>query len=188
MKTVSVLSVDISIMQPMLNQTFGAEVFIIDRTISEINTKSYYLQCEDTVPQTLVDQAVTFVNNFHNENLRNKKIRWYEKIQLIASDKQNTWKSQTYTDQETQAATTWLNNMSSPVPACVLFVGLKENCSNQRAAEIILESNSNYQTLVNQLNTIMSNFQMQLIGCTNDEIWTIRQSTEEEINNLPDNL
>jgi len=188
MKTVSVLSVDISIMQPMLNENFGTDVFIINRTISQANTKDYYLQCEDNVTQTLVDQAVNFVNNYHNEILRNKKIRFYEKMHLLASYKQENWQSQKYTEQEIQAASTWLNNMSLPVPPCVSFVGLKENCNNQRAAEIILESASTYQLLMNQLNTILSDFQAEIINCTNDEIWDIRRSTEQKINNLPDDI
>jgi len=186
MKTVDVLLVDTSIVQPLLDNTFGVDVFKLGRTINEeMEWKYYFLEYADDVNQTIVDQAVTLVNNIHNENLNNMKVRWYSDMRLKADQKIESLTFDRFTTDEVTQAQNWLNNMQSPVPACVIFAALKNNLTNQQAAQYIVNNQTEYQNLIDQLNTIVTNFQNNLMNLDMREGKILIRNTLNQINNFP---
>lgn len=186
MKTVSVLLADISVMQPMLDQEFGVNVFIINRIINqELEWKEYFLTYDDSVPQATVDQAVQFVNKYHSEILNDKKIRWYTKMQDIVQEKTVELTIYKFTPQEMSETQQWLDNTSLPVPGCVMFISLKNNLTLAQAATYIINSDANYQNLVSQLNAILLTFQNNLMASDLRGIKPLVDQTLAEINNFP---
>lgn len=186
MKTVDVLLVDTSIVQPLLDSTFGVGVFKLDRTINEqMQWKYYFLEYDDSVSQSTVDQAVTLVNGIHMQNLNDMRVRWYTGMRVKADQKLETLSVDKFTEEQIIQAQAWLNNMSAPVPACVSFIALKNGLNNQQAAEYIVNSQAEYQNLVNQLNTIVESFQANLMVLDMREGKILIRNTLEQINNFP---
>lgn len=185
MKTVAVAIADISVMQPMLDEKFGTDVFIIDRTINEqLNWKDYFLTYDDTVPQSTVDEAVQFVYDYNQTVVNNKRIRWYTKMQGTIQQKIDSCSTYKLTQREISDAQQWLNNQQDPVPGCVAFLAAKQSITNQQAAEYILNSETNYQNLVNQLNNILFDFQNNIMSIEHRLINSYAAETLAQINNI----
>lgn len=163
---ISINFVDITILQETLNQTFGENIFIV---VVDKNTepKSYYLEFADTTSQNLIDQAVTISNESATSLFNAIKINLYNKLQgkvdkaIIAKEKP------VFSDSEIQQANDWLQNMSSQVPTCVIFLSLNLNISNQLAADNIANSKINYERYINQINAIKTNAQAQVLSSQN---------------------
>lgn len=186
MKTVDVTHSDISVIQPLLDQQFGPGVFVIDRTINEsIQWKEYFLKYDDNLPQTLVDEAVQLVNGRNTEILNELKIQWYSKIQEKVTQKINDLAVFKFTQQEISSAQNWLNNTSDPVPGCVSFIALKNGLTTIQAAEYIANGDTNYQNLINQLNSILTNFQNTIMTSDMRECRMLIKQTNLQIINFP---
>lgn len=182
---VDVLQSDISIMQPILDQKFGTNVFIIDRTIDPVTGfKDYFLTCDDSVSQNLVDEAIQTVNDNHMELLRNKKVRSFEKIKFLINYALTELDKNKISDEEIAEANHWLNNQTEPVPSCVMYIVLKDNVSTQVAAQIIVDSKTNYDASVAQLKSLQTNYQNQMIDANLRDFKILTDETMAQINNF----
>lgn len=182
---VDVLQSDISIMQPILDQNFGTDTFIIDRTIDPVTGfKNYFLTCDDSVPQNIVDQAVQAVNDNHMELLRNKKVRSFEKIKMLISYALSELDKNKVSELEIAEATYWLNNQSEPVPSCVMYIVLKDNVSTQAAAQTIVDSKVIYDEKVAQLKSLQTNYQNQMIDANLQTFKALTDAAMAQINNF----
>lgn len=182
---VDVLQSDISIMQPILDQNFGTDTFIIDRTIDPVTGfKNYFLTCDDSVPQNIVEQAVQAVNDNHMELLRNKKVRSFEKIKTLISYALSELDKNKVSDLEIAEANYWLNNQSEPVPSCVMYIVLKDNVSTQVAAQTIVDSKIIYDENVAQLKSLQTNYQNQMIDANLQTFKALTDAAMAQINNF----
>lgn len=157
--------VDIDVLQNMLNEAFGANVFIVV-VDKNSNPKSYYLYCNDNTPQNLIDQAVVISNQNATELFNAVKINLYNQLQGKVDKAILVKEKPVFGDSEIQQANDWLQNMSTPVPTCVVFLSLSLNVSNQVAAENIANSKINYESYINQINAIKTNAQGQILNST----------------------
>lgn len=182
---VDVLQSDISIMQPILDQNFGTDTFIIDRTIDPVTGfKNYFLTCDDSVPQNIVTQAVQAVNDKHMELLRNKKVRSFEKIKMLINYALSELDKNKVSELEIAEATYWLNNQSEPVPSCVMYIVLKDNVSTQAAAQMIVDSKITYEENVAQLKLLQINYQNQMINANLQTFRALTDAAMVQINNF----
>ena len=155
--------VDIDVLQVTLNETFGENIFtvVVDKNTTP---KSYYLDCDSSTPQNLIDQAVIISNQNATAIFNSIKINIYNQLQgkvdkaILAKEKP------VFSDSEIQEATDWLQNMTTPVPTCVVFLSLSLNISNQQAAEKIANSKIDYESYVNQINAIKTTAQSQVLS------------------------
>lgn len=182
---VDVLQSDISIMQPILDENFGAGIFTIDRTIDPITGfKNYYITCGNNVPQNIIDEAVQAVNDNHMELLRNKKVRSFEKIKMLINYTISELDKNRVSDQEIAEATYWLNNQTEPVPSCVMYIVLKDNVSTQAAAQTIVNSKINHDENVAQLKSLQTNYQNQMIDANLQAFKALTDAAMAQINNF----
>lgn len=185
MKTSSVLLVDISVVQPLLDSMFGIGTFKLDRTIDEqLQWKLYYIEYDDDVSQSIVDQAVEFINSIHNENLRGMKTRWYLKVPDEANKKLSTLQLEKFSPEELSVVQAWVQDPVNPPPTPVVFVSIRDGLSNIDAANYILQSQAGYDDIISRMNAIVSNFQQQILVSDMREGKILIKETLNQINNF----
>lgn len=158
--------VDLPTLQETLNQNFGEGVFTVT-VDKDTEPKNYYLEYDNNTPQTLIDQAVIIADQNSTTLLNAIKINLYNMLQgkvdktIIAKEKPK------FSDSEIQEANDWLQNMSGPVPTCVIFLSLSLSISNQLAAEKVANSKIEYDNYINQVNAIKAMAQGQILSSSN---------------------
>lgn len=154
---------DISL-QETLNSTFGVNIFTVIMVDGE--QKTFYLEYQDSVPQSTVNSAVELANQNAQSFLNNVKINLYEKLNSKTEKVIVLKEKPSFSDLEIQQAYNWLQNQQSIPPACVQFLALSKNISNLLAAQQIVDSSTQYENFVNQINTTKLTAQQNLMSAT----------------------
>jgi hypothetical protein len=87
-----------------------------------------------------------------------------------------------FTEAETQEAYYWLQNQSTPVPGCVLYVSIADGVSNTVAAQSIVNSQAVYDAYVNQVNAIKIQSQNEIMASTS--LLTAKQIATDAIEQI----
>jgi len=171
-------------LQTTLDDTFGVGVFDVgvDKNISP---KQYYLEYATDTLQTIVNQAIILSEENANDLLQKTQLRLYQNINIVAAETIAIKEKPPFSDADIQDATVWYQDQALTCPGCVLFLSIKDNITQQQAAENIINSKTLYQAFIDQVNIIKAQGQNDLMNQTELVAAKINaQSTMDQIKNL----
>lgn len=171
-------------LQNMLNDQFGTEIFYVGTDKSQ-TPKQLYLEYLDNTPQNLVDQALAIASQQALLTFNDTKIRCYQYLITVSQKQIEKLDKPIYTTVEIQEASSWLQNQTLPVPACVSYTALSFDLTNQQAAQKIVDSQATYDSLSQQIKTLELTGQQQIMNATDTySAKTIASDYMEQIKNI----
>lgn len=149
-------------LQVTLDNTFGTNVFVVG-VDKNIVPKQYYLEYENSTSQSLVDQAVILSDENATNLLQETQLRLYQSINTVAVNTIAAKEKPPFSDTDIQEVTIWYQDQGLPCPGCVLFLSVKDNISQQQAAQNIINYKTTYQAFVDQVDGIKIQGQNELM-------------------------
>lgn len=171
-------------LQSTLNATFGAGIFEV-KVDKNVSPKQCYLEYADNTQQSLIDQAIVLSNENAADVLQTAQLRLYQSLITVANNTIAAKEKPPFTETDVQEATLWLQDQTLPCPGCVLFLSVRDGITTQEAAQYVIDSQTIYQTFIDQVNSIKVNGQNELMNAT--DIFScknIAQTSMDQMKNL----
>lgn len=173
--------VDISTLQNLLDTDIGSGIFYagIDQTV---NPHQCYIEYNDSTPQAQIDQALIISNQLATDTLNKNIVRLYQALQITAYKQVTLLEIPPFTDEEILETNVWINNQTLPVPPCVIYLSLRDNISNQLAAETIVNSRSVYDQKKQEISALEKEGQTQVTSST--DLYSAKSAAQNYIDQI----